>query len=481
MSVRRVTAAPRGQTTARLLSRRRPAQVFSVSSDQGGEPKPLVAIDRNADEWSHRWPHFLPGGRAILFTVKSTNLQSFDDAQIVVRSLDTGEQHPVAQGNSAQYVPTGHVVYARAGALYAVRFDAARLAVTGAPVKVADGIITHPDTGGAQVAISQTGTLVYAAGDVQDRRASAVVGRSQRTARPVSDRQAPFWWPRISPDGRRIAVTIDGAFSKLWVFDVERGTFTRASQLAGDQDRSRGRPMAVTSHWVQTRPALARFAFSPTASMAPATPPSSSTAPESMRSDWSPDGRRLLYGQTGATTGRDVSIYSSDDRTSKPFLRASAERVFGLLLAGWPLGRVRVRRIRPGRGLRAAIPGPGQPDTDFRSTAARLRCGRETAASSFSRRATRFSRRQSASAEHLGAAPSGVCFQDRTASRKPSSITTWRPMVSVFWCRAAASIGSPSAGARAQLVRGVGAARPEVSRRNSSESPDEPSLTSAAA
>ena len=155
------------------------AGLFGVS-DRGGEPKPLTTIDPNANEAAHRWPHFMPGGRAILFTVKSTNLQSFDDAQIMVRSLDTGEQHPVAQGDSAQYLPTGHLVYARAGALYAVRFDAARLAVTGAPVKVADAVITHPESGGAQVAISRTGTLVYAAGGSRTAERPLAMGRPQR-------------------------------------------------------------------------------------------------------------------------------------------------------------------------------------------------------------------------------------------------------------------------------------------------------------
>jgi hypothetical protein len=226
--------------------------LFGVS-DQGGEPKPLTAIDPKSNEWSHRWPHFLPGGRAILFTVKSTSLQSLDDAQIVVRSLDTGEQHPVAQGSYAQYLPTGHLVYARAGALHAVRFAAARLAVTGTPVKVAEGIITHPATGAAQVAISRTGTLVYAAGDSRtEDRPLLWVDRSG-AARPVTPRQAPFWWPRISPDGRRIAVTVDGAFSKLWVLDIECGSLTRASQLAGDQVAERGCLTAFISRSVPTR------------------------------------------------------------------------------------------------------------------------------------------------------------------------------------------------------------------------------------
>jgi serine/threonine-protein kinase len=298
--------------------------LFGVS-DRGGEPKPLTTVDRNGGEWSHRWPHFLPGGRAILFTVKSKNLQSFDAAQIVVRSLDTGEQHPVAQGGSAQYLPTGHLVYARAGALYAVRFDASRLAVTGAPVKVADGIMTHPDTGAAQVAISRTGTLVYAAGDARTAERPLLWVDRSGASRPVTPRQAPFWWPRISPDGRRIAVTIDGAFSKLWVLDVERGTFSRASQVAGDQDRSQWMPDGVhlTFAAVTTETGAVRlFSDRSDGTGSGQLLVDSSETPFPL--GWSPDGRNLLYCQVGATTSQDVWVYSTDKRASTPFLQTPA-------------------------------------------------------------------------------------------------------------------------------------------------------------
>jgi serine/threonine-protein kinase len=298
--------------------------LFGVS-DRGGEPKPLTAVDRNGHEWSHRWPHFLPGGRAVLFTVKSTNLQSFDDAEIVVRSLETGEQHPVAQGDSAHYLPTGHLVYARAGALYAVRFDAVRLAVSGAPVKVVEGIITHPDTGAAQVAISRTGTLVYAAGGSRTAERPLLWVDRSGAATEVSHRHAPFWWPRLSPDGRRIAVTIDGAFSKLWVLDVERGTLTRASQLAGDQDRGQWMPDGVhVTFGADTTGTGAVRLFSDTSdSTGTATLLiDSSESPSPL--GWSPDGRHLLYRQIGSTSGQDVWVYSAVDRMSMPLLQTTA-------------------------------------------------------------------------------------------------------------------------------------------------------------
>jgi eukaryotic-like serine/threonine-protein kinase len=296
-----------------------------VVSDRGGEAKPLTTLDSNAGETAHRWPHFLPGGRAILFTVKSTNLQSFDDAQIVVRSLDTGEQHPVAQGDSAQYLPTGHLLFARAGSLYAVRFDAARLAVTGAPVKVADSVTTHPESGGAQLAISRTGTLVYAEGGSRTAERPLLWVDRNGTARPLTERQASFLWPRISPDGRRIAVVIDAAYSKIWVLDVERGTWTRASQLAGDQDRAVWMPDgAHLSFGGDPAGSGAVRVYSDRSDGAGSATVLFDRTESASPLSWSPDGRVLLYRQIGATTGQDVWVYSADKQTSTPLLQTPA-------------------------------------------------------------------------------------------------------------------------------------------------------------
>ena len=300
------------------------AGLFAVS-ERGGEAKALTLINPKAGEAAHRWPSFLPGGKAVLFTVKSSNLQSFDDAQIVVRSLDTGEQHPVAQGDSAQYVPTGHLVYARAGALYAVRFNAATLTVTGAPVKVAERVVTHPESGGAQVAISRTGTLVYAAGGSTTAERPLLWVDRGGAARPLTDRHAPFWWPRLSRDGRRVVVVIDAAFSKLWVIDIERGTITRASQIPGDQDRAVWMPdgVHVTFGADATGSGVTRL-FSDLADGTSTATLLFESSESATPLSWSPDGRRLLYRRVGASTGLDVWVYSVDDRASKPLLQTES-------------------------------------------------------------------------------------------------------------------------------------------------------------
>jgi Tol biopolymer transport system component len=300
------------------------SELFGVA-DRGGEARPLTTLDPKANEAAHRWPHFLPGGKAILYTVKSTNLQSFDDAPIIVRSLATGEHRAVAQGASAHYLPTGHLVYARHGALYAVRFDASRLAVRGRPVKVADAIITHPETGAAQVAISQSGTLVYAAGGSRTAERQLLWVDRRGVARAASERTASFWRPRISPDGKRVAVVIDAPFSKLWVLDVERGTFTRASDVPGDQDRATWMPDGVHMTFVtHSAHSGAHRLYSEriggTGGTALLFEGAQSPAPLS----WSPDGRSLLYGEFAAATGEDVWVFSAADGKSTPLLHGPA-------------------------------------------------------------------------------------------------------------------------------------------------------------
>src|SRR5262245_21976400 len=110
----------------------------------------------------------LPGSRAVIFTIlKGPNL--WDDTQIVVRSLETGQQTILLTGGSdGRYVSTGHLIYVRLGTLMAVPFDPVRLAVTVSATGVIDGVMQDADrnlshmanTLAAQCADAETGALV---------------------------------------------------------------------------------------------------------------------------------------------------------------------------------------------------------------------------------------------------------------------------------------------------------------------------------
>ena len=85
-------------------------------------------------------------GRPVLFTLapaaqSNQDTTSWDNAQVLVQSLDSGQRTVVVQGGTdARYVSTGHLIYVRAGTLLAVPFDPVRLVTTGNPTPVADGI-----------------------------------------------------------------------------------------------------------------------------------------------------------------------------------------------------------------------------------------------------------------------------------------------------------------------------------------------------
>ncbi len=87
----------------------------------GGEPDRLTKLNSDEGELSHRFPQHLPGGKAILFTVRTGG--SWSDALIVAQRLDTSERKVLIEGGSdARYVPTGHLVYVQLGALMAAPF-----------------------------------------------------------------------------------------------------------------------------------------------------------------------------------------------------------------------------------------------------------------------------------------------------------------------------------------------------------------------
>jgi len=114
--------------------------LVKVSAD-GGAPEVLTTLDPKTGEVAHFWPELLPDGKGILFMLYDGS-GLVDWQRIVVQSLELGERHVLARGCGPRYVPTGHLVFARAQTLYAVPFDLDRLEVKGTEVPVVSGVWT---------------------------------------------------------------------------------------------------------------------------------------------------------------------------------------------------------------------------------------------------------------------------------------------------------------------------------------------------
>ncbi len=137
----------------------------------------LLSPDSTRGELNFVAPAFLPDGNALLFSSASAGNERFDDGRIFVLNLQTNERRVVVDGGmSARYSPSGHLVYARQGSLFAVPFDVVTLAVTGEAFKVLDGVFMSVVSGVAEFDISDDGTLVLRAWTGRGRRSPTRVG-----------------------------------------------------------------------------------------------------------------------------------------------------------------------------------------------------------------------------------------------------------------------------------------------------------------
>ena len=200
-------------------------------SASGGAPQALTTPDAKQGESGHRWPEILPGGKALLFSVWTGG--SFEEARIAVLRLDTGERKTLLEGGTnPRYAAGGsgggYLIFARAGGLLAAPFDAAQLRLTGPPVPVLSGLITNARTGAAQFTLSATGSLAYVPGSADSGETSLVwVDRKGQVA-PLTAAHRTYTNPRLSPDGRRLAVTPLAAGGRhVWVLDLARNTAAR--------------------------------------------------------------------------------------------------------------------------------------------------------------------------------------------------------------------------------------------------------------
>jgi len=206
--------------------------IWKIPAEHGGQPEHVIKIE--PAQRAHG-PQLLPDGRSVLFTLLSTAASvgsgAWDNAEIVVQSLDSGKRETIVRGGDARYVSSGHLVFALDTVLYAVRFDASARSIRGTPIPVVEGVQRAVRTPGSSAAanysIADDGTLVYLQGQVDGRAISRSLTFVDREGKPepVLDEQRAYWRPRVSPDGTQIAVEVaDGPTEQIWITDIKGRT-----------------------------------------------------------------------------------------------------------------------------------------------------------------------------------------------------------------------------------------------------------------
>jgi eukaryotic-like serine/threonine-protein kinase len=250
-------------------------------SSEGGTPVPITQPDASKGDRSHRWPFLLPDGRSVLYTIARSDITTFDDAVIAMRDLHTGVETELVRGGSfpVYLAATGHLLYSRAGTLLAVPLDLEHRTARGPAVTVLTNVVTYPFTGGAEVAISESGVLLSLTG----RATPASQGAVLLVDRHGDATTIPFPPGALGPallasDGRTVALGVDGANSSIWIGDIAKATTVR-----------------ITPSWTNIWPR------------------------------WSPDGSRVAYA-SGRGDGHRVWVQAIDGRSQPEQLTGGVHR-----------------------------------------------------------------------------------------------------------------------------------------------------------
>jgi serine/threonine protein kinase/Tol biopolymer transport system component len=278
--------------------------------DRGGRPVALTTLDKARGEYSHRWPDALPATPWVLFTVGLEDA-TFDEGRIEAVSLDTGERRIVLAGAGfARYMPGGRLLFVRGGRLYAVGFDAERVAVQGTPEVILDAVRYDWRNGGSHLAVSTSGVLLYGPGEPMSHEYYlSWVDRDGHLRRAVDTPRRFRDWGR-SPDGRRIAAAVGTSTeSDLWSVDANatlsrlsfglspyRPTWTADGSgiTVGAQKDDTWRLLTIPADGGGEPAVLLE-------------------SPHRLYPNaWTPDGRHLLFQESGPTTGWDIRSLQVD-------------------------------------------------------------------------------------------------------------------------------------------------------------------------
>ena len=288
--------------------------LFRVSASGGG----AVAVTKLDRQLGHRFPHFMPDGRRFLFYANGNVAP--ETGGIYLGSLDSSLMKRLTAADTAGvYAPAGWLLWVRAGTLVAKRLDLERTELAGDSVSVADPVAVYANYVGA-FSVSAAGLIAYRSG---------AVNRSQLTwfdsaGKPLGafGVGGPLVTPRVSPDGRHVAVrrTVQSN-SDIWLMDgirTSRFTFDPAqdgnpvwapdgSRIVFDSSRKGVRNLYVKPSSGESGEELLL-----------------ESSQDKLAQDWSRDGRFLLYQSIDPQTGRDLWVLPLEgERKPWPFLKTN--------------------------------------------------------------------------------------------------------------------------------------------------------------
>ncbi len=319
-----------------------PSGLVRISAT-GGEVTPVTTFDKARQEITHRHPTFLPDGNHFLYGIQSGQKEAHGvylgslDGKVKRRLLDdfTVIKYVAAvPGDTAS--GAGWLVFGRDGALLAQPFDAHRLELTGEPFSLSDKV--GSDLIASNIftfSVSDNGVLVFDPSLKRQRRQYLWV---DRRGQPINslDMTAGLFKHWLSPDEKRfIADRLDPQPSTLdlWLYDVSGDNAARFTFDPANDFSPVWAPDGSRIVWASTREGVSNL-YQKAASLAGEETVLLKSDHPQFPTDWSRDGRFIIFHQTDPKTKSDVwflPVPESGEAKPFPVLRTETNETMGTL------------------------------------------------------------------------------------------------------------------------------------------------------
>jgi Tol biopolymer transport system component len=278
-------------------------------SATGGAPALLTKTDAAQQETGHGYPQFLPDGKRFLYFVEGANPNT---QGMYASSLDRPRERTLVVRTAAKAVYTspmeghpGTLVWLREQSLLAQRFDAANLRLEGDPAPLAEDISLNEHR--AAFWTSDAGLLTFRTGGA-GRSKPVWISRDGKRLGEAAAEDA-YGALRLSPDGKRIAIgrRLGSVFANedLWLFEFARNIWTRFTFDSKSDQSPVWSPDGRQIAFISDRSGNYQI-YRKDAGGAGQEEQLTSGSDGKYVTDWSRDGRYLLYYEYGSKTGADL-------------------------------------------------------------------------------------------------------------------------------------------------------------------------------
>ena len=292
-----------------LFSPNRNSGIFSIAAT-GGVSTPVTELVVPQQQ-NHVSAQFLPDGRHFLYYVQATP----EARGVYLAEIGAaGTRRLLDADAAAAYLAPGYLLFVRQATLYAQRFDVSTLELVAEPFAVAEGVMA--DAGASQVALSvaDAGQIAYRLGTAAVQSQLVWYDRAGRQLGNLGDRRSPpLRSPSMSPDGRRVAfyMSTDGN-TDVWLLDADRGVPSRFTFDAAFDNSPLWSPDGTSLVFASSRGGVLDLYRKGVAAAGGAEELLFASPSNKVPTDWSRDGRFVLY-RTTLATGFDVLALSLSD------------------------------------------------------------------------------------------------------------------------------------------------------------------------